>query len=119
MQNSAQSRRDHQSCRLSSFPSRCALDTARHPSVRLEHLMGMSELAHPIRGLEPVLTTSELAAHLGVPVQTIHDLRHCGRGPRGIRVGRELRFRLSEIQSWLADLEEHDDAVSTSADGAR
>lgn len=79
----------------------------------------MSELAHPVPGLEPVLTTSELAAHLGVPVQTIHDLRHCGRGPRGIRVGRELRFRLSEIQSWLADLEEHDDAVSTSAGGTR
>ncbi len=119
MQNSAQSRRDHQSRRLSSFPSRCALDTARRPSVRLEHLRCMSELAHPVPGLEPVLTTSELAAHLGVPVQTIHDLRHCGRGPRGIRVGRELRFRLSEIQSWLADLEEHDDAVSTSAGGAR
>lgn len=70
----------------------------------------MSELAHPVPGLEPVLTTSELAAHLGVPVQTIHDLRHTGRGPRGFRVGRELRYRLSEIQTWLAELENHDES---------
>ncbi|MFV0459825.1 MAG: helix-turn-helix transcriptional regulator [Actinomycetales bacterium] len=70
----------------------------------------MSKPAHPVPGLEPVLTTSELAAHLGVPVQTIHDLRHHGRGPRGIRIGRELRFRLSEIEAWLTGLEEHDDA---------
>lgn len=119
MQNSAQSRRDHQSRRLSSFPSRCALDTARRTSVRLAHLMCMSALTHPVPGLEPVLTTSELAAHLGVPVQTIHDLRHCGRGPRGIRVGRELRFRLSEIEAWLTELEEHDADAGERAGGAR
>ncbi|MHB1063856.1 MAG: helix-turn-helix transcriptional regulator [Georgenia sp.] len=79
----------------------------------------MSERAQPVPGLEPVLTTSELAAHLGVPVQTIHDLRHSGRGPRGIRVGRELRFRLSEIQAWLLDLEERDHATSSRAGEVR
>lgn len=108
MQNSAKSRRTSTVRRLSSFPDRSALETARRPSARLAHLPCMSEPAHSIPGLEPVLTTAELAAHLGVPVQTIHDLRHCGRGPRGIRVGRELRFRLSEIQAWLLELEEHD-----------
>jgi predicted DNA-binding transcriptional regulator AlpA len=68
----------------------------------------MSEEAASIPGLEPVLTTSELATHLGVPVQTLHDLRHAGRGPRGLRVGRELRYRLSEIQTWLFELESRD-----------
>jgi excisionase family DNA binding protein len=66
----------------------------------------MNGIMHPFPGLEPVLTTSELAAHLGVPVQTIHDLRHTGRGPRGFRVGRELRYRVSEVQEWLAQLEQ-------------
>lgn len=66
----------------------------------------MNSIVRPVPGLEPVLTTSELAAHLGVPVQTIHDLRHSGRGPRGFRVGRELRYRLSEVQDWLARLEQ-------------
>ncbi|MBG6058273.1 hypothetical protein IWX89_001715 [Cryobacterium sp. MP_M3] len=32
-------------------------------------------------GLEPVLTTSELAEYLGVHVQAIYDLRTDGRGP--------------------------------------
>ncbi|WP_369125164.1 MULTISPECIES: helix-turn-helix domain-containing protein [unclassified Cryobacterium] len=35
-------------------------------------------------GLEPVLTTSELAEYLGVHVQAIYDLRTDGRGPSGI-----------------------------------
>lgn len=83
----------------------------------------MSELPRPaephLPGLEPVLTTSQLAAHLGVPVQTIHDLRHAGRGPRGIRVGRELRYRVSEIAVWLAELEEHDTGAAERTGGAR
>ncbi|MFV0532428.1 MAG: helix-turn-helix transcriptional regulator [Cumulibacter sp.] len=79
----------------------------------------MSDLIRPVPGLEPVLTTSRLTAHLGVPVQTIHDLRHSGRGPRGIHVGRELRFRVSEIEAWLANLEEHDDAAADCVGGAR
>ena len=51
--------------------------------------------------LDTVLSLSELA-RLGVTVQTIYDLRSQGRGPRGFRVGRELRFRVSEIGSDVA-----------------
>ena len=82
------------------------LGATRCPSERLAHLRYMSDFEHLVPGLEPVLTTSELASHLGVPVQTIHDLRHSGRGPRGFRVGRELRYRLSEVRDWLSNLEE-------------
>ncbi|TIC88244.1 helix-turn-helix domain-containing protein [Nocardioides sp. GY 10113] len=60
--------------------------------------------------LDPVLTTSQLAARLGVPIQTLYDLRSQGRGPRGFRVGRELRFRLCEVEAWLSRLEADDDA---------
>jgi excisionase family DNA binding protein len=58
--------------------------------------------------LDPVVTMSQLAAQLGVSVQTLYDLRSQGRGPRGFRVGRELRFRVSEIDSWLAKMEADD-----------
>ena len=58
--------------------------------------------------LDPVVTMSQLAAQLGVSVQTIYDLRSQGRGPRGFRVGRELRFRMGEIDSWLAQMEADD-----------
>ncbi|MGZ4581017.1 MAG: helix-turn-helix transcriptional regulator, partial [Nocardioidaceae bacterium] len=66
--------------------------------------------------LEPVLTLSELAAHLAVSVQTLYDLRSQGRGPRVFRVGRELRFRRSEVDAWLARLEAADGARPRSGD---
>ncbi len=44
---------------------------------------------------------TKFAAHLAVSVQTLYDLRSKGRGPRGFRVGRELRFRRSEVDAWL------------------
>lgn len=87
------------------------------PRDRSDLLTGTSEPSHPFPGLEPVLTTSELAAHLGVPVQTIHDLRHAHRGPRGFHVGRELRYRLSEVQAWVEAMEAHDHAADL-AEGA-
>ena len=57
-------------------------------------------------GLEPLLTTSELADYLGVHVQAIYDLRCDGRGPVGLRVGRELRYRIADVRRWLEALQE-------------
>jgi excisionase family DNA binding protein len=59
--------------------------------------------------IEQVLSLSELCRHLGVSAQTIYDLRSQGRGPRGFRVGRELRFRISEVEAWLERMEHDDD----------
>jgi excisionase family DNA binding protein len=83
------------------------LGQSRPGSVALAHLAGMETHNDT---LDTVLTLSELAARLRVSVQTIYDLRSQGRGPRGFRVGRELRFRASEIESWLARMEEADSA---------
>lgn len=58
--------------------------------------------------LEPAVSLKELAAELHVTCQTLYDLRSQGRGPRGFRVGRQLRFRRSEIQNWLEWLEAED-----------
>ncbi|WP_139417251.1 helix-turn-helix transcriptional regulator [Agromyces laixinhei] len=67
-------------------------------------------------GLEPVLTTCELAEYLGVQVQAIYDLRAHGRGPSGIRVGREIRFRVSDVLGWLEGL--HEPSLSGALEGA-
>lgn len=83
------------------------LGRARPGSAGLAHLSGMETTTET---LDTVLSLSELAAGLGVTVQTIYDLRSQGRGPRGFRVGRELRFRVSEIDAWLARMEEADAA---------
>jgi excisionase family DNA binding protein len=64
-------------------------------------------------GLEPVITTSELAEYLGVHVQAIYDLRTDGRGPAGIRVGREIRYRISDVLSWLDGLHEPERSLAS------
>jgi excisionase family DNA binding protein len=85
-----------------------ALGRARLPSEVLAHLPGMETNNAQRDAIEPALSLSELAARLRVSVQTIYDLRSQGRGPRGFRVGRELRFRVSEVDAWLVRMEEAD-----------
>lgn len=74
----------------------------------LAHLSGMDTISPRTETFEPLLSTTELAERLQVSVQTLYDLRSHGRGPRGFRVGRELRFRASEIRAWLARMEADD-----------
>ena len=91
------------------WPSPSArLGSSRAGTAWLEHLVCMQTTTHPETGLGAVVTLSQLASQLGVTVQTLYDLRSQGRGPRGFRVGRELRFRVSEVDAWLAQLEADD-----------
>ena len=48
------------------------------------------------------LSLKELADELRVSPQVLYGLRYSGKGPRGARIGRELRFRRSDIDSWIA-----------------
>jgi excisionase family DNA binding protein len=64
-----------------------------------------------------MLTTSELAEYLGVQAQAIYDLRADGRGPSGIRVGREIRYRISDVRRWLERMHEVDSAITRSGGG--
>jgi excisionase family DNA binding protein len=56
-----------------------------------------------VSGLEPLLSIDELAQYLGVPVTTIYDWRVDGKGPRAIRVGRHLKFAVSDVKAWIAE----------------
>lgn len=49
-----------------------------------------------------LLTTDELAARLQVPTKTIRSWRRRGYGPRGIRVGRHVRYTPGAVSDWLA-----------------
>lgn len=57
------------------------------------------ELKVPDRLLGP----EEVAAFLGVPLRTIYRWRSRHEGPRGYRVGRHVRYRLDDVEGWLAD----------------
>lgn len=96
--------------RRAGVETRGAIGPSRRASIGLVHLSGMDTRITAHDAIEPVLTLSQLAAHLSVGVQTLYDLRSKGRGPRGFRVGRELRFRESEVDAWLARLEAADSA---------
>lgn len=74
------------------------------------HLSDMDSEPRISPTADSIITLSELAQQLGVPVQTLYDLRSQGRGPRGFRIGRELRFRAAEVDAWLLRLEDQDRA---------
>jgi len=78
----------------------------------LAHLVGMTSETSLSSDFESVLSMSDQAARLGVPIQTTYDLRHHGRGPHGFRIGREMKFRTSEVEAWLRRLEEDDERRS-------
>jgi excisionase family DNA binding protein len=58
------------------------------------------------------MTLPEVAAHLGVPVTTIYAWRHAGVAPRGMRVGKHIRVRRSDLDAWM---EAHLDDTQPSA----
>lgn len=68
---------------------------------RPAHLTCMETYTSPAEGLEALLSIEALSEYLGVPVATIYDWRVDGKGPRGIRVGRHLRFAVSDVRAWL------------------
>ena len=51
--------------------------------------------------LDRLLTVEDLADYLGVPVATIYAWRYRHQGPPGCRIGRHLRFRWNDVQSWI------------------
>ena len=61
------------------------------------------------------MTLAELAAFLAVSPQALYDLRSKGRGPRGFRVGRHLRFRAAEIEAWIRAREDAHASVTSPA----
>ena len=51
--------------------------------------------------LPELLSATELAAYLGVPVSTIHFWRGKGKGPPAFKLGKQLRFRAVDVVGWL------------------
>lgn len=51
--------------------------------------------------MDKLITTSELAEYLGVPVATLRYWRNRGDGPRGFRVGRHVRYQRTDVAAWL------------------
>lgn len=50
-----------------------------------------------------LLSPTDVATYLNVPVKTVYVWRANGTGPRGIRVGKHVRYRLSDVDQWLSE----------------
>lgn len=61
-----------------------------------------------------LMTINEVATMLQIPVGTMYQWRHRGLGPAGLRIGRHVRYRLSDVEAWLAR-----QAVDDKAQGRR
>ena len=83
------------------------------------HLSVMTTSARTTGGLEPMLSIEELAEYLALPVRTLYDWRQCGRGPRAIHVGRQLRYFVCDVQAWLEEQREVPPAGSPKAADGR
>lgn len=52
---------------------------------------------------DSLLTTAEVAAIFRLSAGRLRNLRHQGRGPRGFKIGKSVRFRLGDVRAWLAE----------------
>lgn len=47
------------------------------------------------------MSPEELAEYLGVPVASVYGWRYKSVGPRAVKVGRHLRYRVSDVEAWI------------------
>jgi excisionase family DNA binding protein len=65
------------------------------------HPTRMTRSTTPRNTIQPLLGPQELADWLGVPLATVYRWRTNGDGPPGLRVGKHLRYRVQDVESWL------------------
>lgn len=71
-----------------------------------------------MKSLDQLFTPQDLAAYLDIPVTTLYAWRYRGLGPAGFRVGRHVRYRLTDIEEWISAQLEHTGSISGPSDQA-
>jgi predicted DNA-binding transcriptional regulator AlpA len=49
-----------------------------------------------------MLTQSECAEHLRLSERTLERFRVSGIGPKFVRMGKSVRYRLCDVEAWIA-----------------
>jgi excisionase family DNA binding protein len=55
---------------------------------------------------KPLATTEEVAEFLQKPPRTLDQWAYLGKGPRFAKVGRQRRYRWSDVEKWLDEQSE-------------
>jgi len=50
---------------------------------------------------DELMSPTELAEWLGIPVSTIYNWRYESSGPPGYKIGRHVRYRRNEVENWF------------------
>lgn len=50
-----------------------------------------------------LITINELSEYVNIPVSTLYSWRSRGLGPRAVKLGGQLRWRLTDVDAWIAD----------------
>lgn len=48
-----------------------------------------------------LMTINDLSDYLGISVNTLYQWRSKHYGPRGVRMGRYVRYRPKDVEAWL------------------
>ncbi len=51
--------------------------------------------------MTPLYSPDDLAELLAIPVATLAQWRHRGLGPAYLTVGRHVRYRRADVETWL------------------
>ena len=59
---------------------------------------------------QALMSAADLSALLGVEVKTLANWRCQAKGPKSLKVGRFVRYRMSDVEKWLAGREQENGA---------
>lgn len=54
--------------------------------------------------MQPLLTQRQASEMLALSERTIERLRVSGLGPKFVRCGRSIRYRVADLEAWIASL---------------
>lgn len=75
-------------------------------------------VASPAKESMELLNTQEAADFLGVPEATMRHWRHVQKGPKSIRIGRHVRYVQAQLEEYVQQLMDAEDAQRSQAGAA-
>ena len=103
-----------QTCNPAKITTNNGISLESLKSSKGQSVMPTTEKVTPIRGDDLTLIDNKQAADiLGVNYLTLQNWRSTGKSPRYVKVGRNVRYRISELKAWLeAQTRNHTGEVS-------
>ena len=91
-----------QTCNPAKITTNNGISLESLKSSKGQSVMPTTDKVTPIRGDDLTLVDNKQAADIiGVHYLTLQNWRSTGKSPKFIKVGRSVRYRLSDLKAWL------------------